>query len=98
MTEILLLNLHRRFFAEIASKKKHIEYRGRTSHWRKRLEGRSYDFIKFRNGYATNAPEMLVEFRGLRRYGKGRQARYAILLGRVLRIRNWPARLAKPFE
>jgi hypothetical protein len=92
MTEILHLNLHRRFFPEIALKKKTIEYRERTSYWRKRLEGRSYDFIKFRNGYATNAPEMLVEFRGLRRYGKGRQAYYAIRLGRILRIRNWPTR------
>ena len=49
-----------------------------------RLEGRQYEVIKFRNGYAPKAPEMLVEFRGLRRYGKGRNAYYAILLGRVL--------------
>ena len=40
----------------------------------------------FRNGYARNAPEMLVEFRGLRRYGNGRCARYAIPLGRILKI------------
>jgi hypothetical protein len=98
VSEILHLNLHREFFAQIASKKKRIERLGQTSYWRKRLEGRSYDFVKFGNGYTTNAPEMLVEFRGLRRYGKGRQAHYAIRLGRVLRIRNWPARLSTPFE
>jgi hypothetical protein len=43
----------------------------------------------FRNGYATRGPEMLVEFRGLRRYGKGRNAYYAIRLGRILKIKRW---------
>jgi hypothetical protein len=32
---------------------------------------------------------MLVEFRGLRRYGKGPNAYYAIRLGRVLKLTNW---------
>jgi hypothetical protein len=50
---------------------------------------RKYDFIQFRNGYATDAPEMLVEFRGLRCYGKGRNAYYAIQLGRILKIKRW---------
>jgi hypothetical protein len=47
-------------------------------YWRKRLEGRKFNAILFRNGYAKGAPEMLVEFRGLRSYGKGRSAYYAI--------------------
>ena len=50
---------------------KRIEYRKQTRYWKKRLEGRKYDLIRFRNGYASKAPEMLVEFRGVRRYGKG---------------------------
>ena len=55
-----------------------------------------YDWIasagssRFRNGYAKDAPAMLVEFRGLRRYGKGHTAYYAISLGRILKIRRWP--------
>ena len=77
-------NLIARLLAEprfaIAAKRKHVEYRDQTLYWRKRLEGRNYDVIKFRNGYSMKAPEMLVEFRGLRRYGKGRDAYYAILL------------------
>ena len=44
---------------------------------------------EFCNGYATQAPEMLVEFCGLRRYGKGRDAYYAILLGRIVKIKRW---------
>lgn len=70
MKSILHLNLHREFFAAIAARTKRIEYRAQTPFWRKRLEGRHYDVIQFRNGYATNAPEMRVEFRGLRRYAK----------------------------
>jgi hypothetical protein len=47
------------------------------TYWRKRLEDRHYDIVKFRNGYARNAPEMLVEFRGVRRDGRRRNADYA---------------------
>ncbi len=89
MSEILHLNLHRAFFAAIANKQKRIEYRKQSTYWRKRLENRRYDAILFRNGYAKDAPEMLVEFRGLRRYGRGRDAYYAIRLGRILKVRRW---------
>ena len=89
MPEILYFSLYREPFAAIASKQKRIEYRKQTSYWRKRLEGRKYDVIKFRNGYASNAPEMLVEFRGLRRYGNGKNAYFAIRLGRILKIKRW---------
>jgi ASC-1-like (ASCH) protein len=89
MPEILHLNLHREFFDAIARRRKRIEYRKQSAHWRKRLEDRHYDAILFRNGYAPDAPEMLVEFRGLRRYGRGRDAYYAIRLGRILRISRW---------
>ena len=89
MKFVLHLNLRREWFAAIAAKTKRIEYRSQTPYWRKRLKGRHYDVIKFRNGYATKAPEMLVQFRGLRRYGKGRNAYYAIQLGRVLKIKRW---------
>jgi hypothetical protein len=89
MKSILHLTLRREYFAAIAAKTKRIEYREQKAYWRKRLEGRTYDVIKFRNGYRSNAPETLVEFRGLRRYGKGSNAYYAIRLGRVLEIKNW---------
>jgi hypothetical protein len=54
------------------------------------LEGRKYDVILFRNGYATKAPEMLVEFLGCRVQGKGRNKEFAIRLGRILKIKRWP--------
>ena len=89
MKAVLHLNLHREFFAAIANRTKRIKYRTQMPYWRRRLEGRGYDAIQFRNGYGTKAPEMLVEFRGLRRYGKGRNAYYAIQLGRILKIKRW---------
>jgi hypothetical protein len=52
------------------------------------------DAILFRNGYASNAPEMLVEFRGLRRCGNGRNAYYAIRLGKILRMKRWQKKAA----
>lgn len=88
-TRILHLNLHREFFAQIAARTKRIEYRQRTPYWRWRLEGRHYDVIQFRNGYATKAPEMLVEFRGVRRIRKWGKPQYAIRLGRILKIKRW---------
>jgi hypothetical protein len=69
-----------------------MEYRSRTPYWRCRLEGRHYDAIQFRNGYATKAPEMRVEFLGVRKYGKGRTGYYAIRLGRILKIKRWHER------
>ena len=86
---VLHLNLHREFFAAIAAGTKRIEYRQRTPYWRRRLEGREYDVIQFRNGYATLAPVMVVEYRGLRRYGKGSPGYFAIQLGRVLSLKRW---------
>jgi hypothetical protein len=86
---ILHVTLHRQFFAQIAAKTKHIEYRNQTPYWKRRLEGREYDAILFRNGYSRTAPAALVEFLGLRRYGKGHKAYYAIRLGRILKIKRW---------
>jgi hypothetical protein len=86
---ILRLNLHREFFAAIAAGKKKEEYREYKPYWQTRLEGRHYDLIEFRNGYATDAPEMLVELAGLRVRGQGADAQYVIRLGRVLKIKRW---------
>jgi len=89
MVSVLHLNLHREFFSQIAAGTMRTENRSQTAYWKRRLENRKYDVIQFRNGYATNAPEMLVEFRGLRRHDKGRTGYYAIRLGRILKIKRW---------
>ena len=89
MKSILHLNLHREFFAQIVARAKRIEYRKRTPYWRRRLENRRYDIIQFRNGYATKAPEMQVEFLGIRRIRKWGKPHYAIRLGCILKLKRW---------
>ena len=83
MSKILHLNLFRKYFDEIAEGTKTIEYRDKTDYWKKRLENREYDVIKFRNGYAKDAPTMLVEYVGL---NVGNPFAYEIQLGKVLEV------------
>ena len=86
---ILHLILERGPFDRIANGAKRFEYRKYTPYWRRRIENRKYDVIQFRNGYATKAPEMLVEYRGYRIQGKGKKKEFAIRLGRILKIKRW---------
>ena len=64
MKKILHLNLYRKYFDSIVDGTKTVEYRNRTDYWKRRIEGREYDTIKFRNGYTKDAPIMLVEYLG----------------------------------
>ncbi len=56
-------------------------------YWKRRLEDREYDVIKFRNGYAKDAPTMLVEYEG---YDIGFtgicEEKYMINLGKVIEV------------
>lgn len=83
---VLYLTLHRVFFDAIAEGRKKTEYREDTYFWRSRLIGRNYAEIVFRNGYATDAPVMRVQWLGLRREKTGR---FAIRLGKVLEVKNY---------
>ena len=84
MKKVLHLNLYRKYFDQILKKEKTIEYRDITPYWSKRLEGRHYDVIKFRNGYRRDAPEMIVEYKGI--YIS--DSEYAIVLGNILETKN----------
>ena len=50
----------------IASGEKKEEYRAVTLYWEKRLLGKQFDIVRFRNGYSRNAPTIDVEFQDLR--------------------------------
>ena len=84
MKKVLHLNLYRKYFDQILKGEKTTEYREVTSYWSKRLEGRYYDVIKFRNGYRKDAPEMVVEYKGM--YVS--DSEYAIVLGNILETKN----------
>jgi len=93
--KILHLNLYRKYFDAILKGDKTIEYRDITPYWSKRLEGRHYDVIQFRNGYAKIAPVMIVEYKGL--VTDDLYGRYAIQLGKILESNNvtWRKRKIK---
>ena len=81
--KILHLNLYRKYFDAIAEGTKTIEFRDKTQYWKKRLENKEYDVIKFRNGYAKDAPTMLVEYKGL---NLGNPLAYEIQLGKIIEV------------
>ena len=95
MNSVLPLTLRREFFDQIAAGEKTIEYREQKPYWKTRLEGKTFDLVRFRNGYHANAPEMEVEFRGVRKVRKWGGLWYAISLGRVLKTKRWKPVSAK---
>lgn len=106
---ILHLTLLKGWFDEIASGRKTEEYRKRTDYWQKRLlkphenvfdwEAKEFDEVHFRNGYAKNAPFMRVEWKGCAlKDHAGYGPVFAIQLGKVLELRNWPLNLDRVRE
>ena len=91
-TPCFYLTLHREFFEAIAAGTKKTEYREDKPFWRSRLDGRVYSEVVFRNGYAVNAPFMRVQCLRIR---KDDQGRFAIALGRILEIKNYPRKLRR---
>jgi ASC-1-like (ASCH) protein len=77
---ILHLTLHKKWFDEIKSGHKKIEYREIKPYWNRRLENRRYDYIKFRNGYQSTSPVMTVECYGIEKTNQY----YEIHLGDVI--------------
>lgn len=62
---ILHLTLKKTWFDMIASGEKREEYREMKPYWHKRLLGKQYDAIRFRNGYAPTSLAVTVELKGL---------------------------------
>ena len=88
MKKVLHINLYRKYFDQILKGEKTTEYREVTPYWSKRLEGRHYDVIQFRNGYAKIAPVMIVEFKGMGIVTFQTTSTYAIELGKILETKN----------
>lgn len=101
--KVLYLTLNKKWFDMILSGDKKEEYREIKPHWKSRLQDKwqkypgihidfkSFDTILFSNGYAKDAPTMMVECKGIS-IGKARPEWsdnwqgdvYVIKLGRVL--------------
>lgn len=91
---VLHMTLYKVYFDEIAKGEKKREFRRMTEYWQKRLEGKEYDVIVFKNGYRADAPLMTIEYLGLDiaeiGYSNGeKEIVYALKLGEVLEIKNY---------
>ena len=82
---VLHLTLKGEWFNEIASGRKRDEFRLVKPYWERRLEGKTFNEIHFKNGYSKDAPFMRVECNWIRRG----QTYYVISLGQILEIRNY---------
>lgn len=83
---VLNLTLERQYFSEIIAGTKTFEYRERKAYWDTRLDGRSYDIVRFKNGYGSDVPEMEVEILGIQK----ERDQYVIKLGKISNLKNWP--------
>lgn len=92
LSQALCLTLHREFFDAIVAGTKKTEYRDNKKYWRSRLVGRSYKEVHFRNGYATKAPFMRVECKGVRKIRTSEGSRFAIRLGKILELKYYRSR------
>ena len=59
---ILHLTLKKQWFDMIKSGEKREEYREIKPYWNKRLN-KSYDVVRFRNGYSKDSPVLAVELK-----------------------------------
>jgi len=88
--KILHLTLKKKWFDMIASGEKKEEYREMKPYWHRRLMGKNYDAIQFRNGYSRDARRMLIELDGvysslgIAEWGAPDYPVYILKLGNVL--------------
>jgi len=88
--KILHLTLKKKWFDMILSGRKPEEYREIKPYWNKRLL-KSYDAIRFKNGYSKDSPWMIIELQetliglGIVEWGAPEdKAVYVLRLGNVL--------------
>ena len=86
--KILHLILMRKYFELILNGVKTKEYRDKTSYWDKRLANREYDVIQFRNGYAKDAPIMVIPYAGYEIIERNGVIVYSLNLGNIIEKRN----------
>lgn len=63
--KVLHLTLKKQWFDMILSGEKKEEYREHKEYWNRRLSGKEFDCILFRNGYSKDARTMLIELEAL---------------------------------
>lgn len=82
--KVLHLTIKRRWFLEILRGVKTLEYRANKPYWNRRLDGKHFDEVHFRNGYSHNAPLMRIQVLNIVKGVEG----YIIELGEILEFLN----------
>lgn len=94
--KILHLTLKKKWFDMIKSGEKTQEYREAKPYWASRLVDKDtlnykkYDIVRFKNGYAKDAPTFDIEFLGITVgigsavWGADGNVQYIIKLGKIL--------------
>lgn len=73
MKEVTLyLIVKKKWFDEIKSGRKDTEYREAKEYWRKRLTGKSFTHVQFKNGYAKDAPVLRRKIIAITRLSSGK--------------------------
>lgn len=98
--KVLHLTLKKKWFDMIASGEKKEEYRELKAYWMTRLLNdhgdrfKNFDIVRFKNGYAQDAPVMDIECEGIE-VGDGKpkwgcnKRTFIIKLGKILSINNY---------
>jgi len=104
----LYLTLKKEFFDQIKKGDKTSEFREYKKHWIQKLMNadgsfKTYDFVLFKNGYHKNAPQMTVEFKGIKiikeKTGWFKHEKYfEIELGKIISLINIPDQTEQSFR
>ena len=87
--------IKRQWLAEIAAKRKLIEYREIKPYWTRRLDRVEAPFLlRLINGMQQNAPELTVIVERVRK--NSRHGDYELHLGEIIEVRNWNVRREQP--
>lgn len=95
---VLHLTLKKKWFDLILSGEKKEEYREIKPYWAKRFKDflikKPFDAIKFKNGYAKDAPAILVELKGINfgiskhEWSDSAYLCYVLTLGEIIETSN----------
>lgn len=87
---ILHLSVDRSTFQAIADGKQVQDFRDRNEYWRSRLNNKEFELVRCRSGTGSSAPEIDLEFLGVTRVVREGRGQYAIKMGEIRSLKNWP--------
>jgi len=96
---VITTTIKRQWFAEIVARTKRVEYRDIKPYWTERLKRVRVPFrLVLRNGMSPPIPVVTVRIDRVTpspRSGR-RSGRYALHIGRVLRVEHWDRKKQRP--